>query len=124
MKFRNPSIVAALLILNLKTYSDEKDKDLKRVTVSARNLADLFGYSNSYIDPETLKELEFQLRQRGYLFFVIESGVYGMLRISVLTNWPRLAMSRIEGALDCSLEEIEAMIDAEPEPEDQNGTTQ
>lgn len=115
MKFRNAQIVAALLILNLKTYSDEKDKDLKRVCVSARNLADLFGYSNSYIDPETLKELDFQLRQRGYLFFVIESGVYGLLRTSVVANWPRLAMSRIEGALDCPLEEIEALLDAEPE---------
>lgn len=114
MKFRNAANVAALLILNLKTYSDEKEKDLKRTSVSASNLAALFGYSNSYIEPEKLKELDFHLRQRGYLFLTIESGVYGILKISTTTNWPRLAMSRVESALDCMLEELDAMIKAEP----------
>ncbi|AXG66706.1 hypothetical protein JA13_303 [Dickeya phage vB_DsoM_JA13] len=113
MKFRNAENVAALLVLNLKTYSDEKEKDLKRVLIGASNLAELFGYTNNYIEPEKLKELEFHLRQRGYLFFVFESGIYGMLRISTLANWPRIAMSRIEAALDLPLEDIESLINAD-----------
>lgn len=112
MKFRNAENVAALLILNLKTYSNEKDKDLKRVTVSASNLAELFGYTNNYIEPEKLKELEFHLRQRGYLFFVFESGMYGMLRLSTMVNWPRIAMSRVEAVMDLPLEEIDALLNA------------
>ena len=115
MKFRNAETVAALLILNMKNYAEEKNKTITRTAVSGVIIADLFGYRNSFIEPSVLKELEFHLRQRGYVIFPVGCSQYALLRISQTRNWIRLSARRVESSLELTIEELDAMIGAEPE---------
>jgi len=117
MKFRTAEAVAALLVLNMKSYAEEKNKTITRIIITGNVVAGLFGYRNSYIEPSVLQELEFHLRQRGYLIFPVDCGQYALLLISQTRNWVRLSARRVESSLDLSIEELDMMVGAEPEDE-------
>lgn len=104
MKIRSAKIVAALIALNMKRYGDERGREVTRIALNIDRVSSLFGYVDGIIPESEIKQLDFELRQLGYLFLRLSSTHFGMLLKRSTVNWGRIAVDRIADVLDSSPE--------------------
>jgi hypothetical protein len=98
----NPHDSAVLLLLLIQRWGQEKESPVplektSRVRVSELTLRNLWGRKR--LSDEFLDEVREWLFKSGWaLFFAGQS--YGLVRTSIVDNWPRVSSKRLKGELN------------------------
>lgn len=103
---RSASTTARLLVINVKTYEEEKNREVSRYRLSHETLLRISGRKRN-LREKFLSDLQDELVELDWVFF--RSGAqYAMVNVTKLDSWVKLSSKRIAPLFDAEPEVIEA----------------
>lgn len=103
---RSPATTSQLLVINVKTYEGEKDREVSRYRLSHETLLRISGRKRN-LREKFLSDLRDELAERDWVFF--RSGTeYAMVSVAKLDSWVKLSSKRVAPLFDEDPEIIEA----------------
>lgn len=103
---RSATTTAQLLVINVKTYEQEKSRDVSRYRLSHETLLRISGRKRN-LREKFLTDLQDELVELDWVFF--RSGAeYAMVNVTKLDSWVKLSSKRVTPLFDEEPEAIEA----------------
>ena len=105
-QYHSSATIARLLVVNVKTYEGEKDREVSRYRLSHETLLRISGRKRNLKD-KFLSDLRDDLAELDWVFF--RSGTeYAMFSIAKFDSWLKLSSKRVAPLFNEEPEVIEA----------------
>ena len=107
----SPSTTAKLALINIKRYSDEKEKEYSRARMSKDTVRWLSG--RTVLRDSFIEELTDAFRHLGWHFFTHNDTEFALLQVDKANVWPKISSKRVRGLIQLAEQGIVEDIDDE-----------